>query len=220
MRVFVSAIILFSFLSIYPEPQPETGENFADEQNIHFKGYGSVTMRFSGLNENKGIVGKDSDFSLFLGAKGVLALNNFNIGASFSFVSNHVPHKCAYYQDYPPCYGNSIHDLISMTYGGLYFAYSLKLPGFVSLEPGLTIGGGSFKNLDDELWDRGYGSRSYRFFALEPEIQLVFNVSSFFATGFGASYRLIGGITRKGSNYGWKDLSGFAGVVDFRFGRF
>jgi hypothetical protein len=104
---------------------------------------------------------------------------------------------------------------LSFGYGGLEFEYiyhPLKLMHFGAQA---LIGGGGvsyrFKNSDNTF-------ETDSFFAFEPGVNAIVNVTKFFRISGGLSYRFISGSNLPGATD--SDLSGWAGVLTLKFGKF
>jgi hypothetical protein len=106
---------------------------------------------------------------------------------------------------------------LQMGYGGLYLEGIVKSNKVIHFTTGLLLGaGGVGKHWDDhhhfDIWDGD------AFWVIEPEINLMINVAKFFRVGFGASYRFCNGIDE--GELRNKDLSGLAGMLTLKFGKF
>ena len=104
---------------------------------------------------------------------------------------------------------------LEMGYGGLELGYVHRPDALVHVSVGLLIGGGGV------AWNRDGPSGSQvddSFFVVEPEADVVLNVTRILRIGAGVSYRFARGVEL--FELRDADLSGFAGVVAFNFGSF
>jgi hypothetical protein len=104
---------------------------------------------------------------------------------------------------------------LEMAYGGLELGYIHRPDALVHVSLGLLIGAGGVTWTPDgpagaEVDDA--------FFVTEPELDVVLNVTRAFRVALGVSYRLARGVEL--FDLGDADLSGFAGLVAFKFGSF
>lgn len=124
---------------------------------------------------------------------------------------------------------------LNFGYGGLIFEYTNNSFKALHFTVNTLIGAGSasykqINSLDadmenDNEWDNKLGSST--FFVVEPSITAEINVLSYFRVAIGASYRFVSGVDL--AHYvgnsavvktSAKDLSGFNGVISFKFGKF
>lgn len=115
-----------------------------------------------------------------------------------------------------------------MGYGGLILEGIIASNKLVHLTVGSLIGAGavtygyqwshSWDWWDHDDWEYGHRWNPDVFFVVEPEVNLILNVARFFRIGIGASYRYITETNREWISDG--DLSGFSGVLTFKFGVF
>ena len=220
--IIIFIILFFAFTAIYPQDEnPGTSSSTLSghlkSRGTYLKGYGAVTTKFSSISKDDSLLSGNSDFSFFLGGKGGLTIQRFTIGASLSMLVNSVPYKCGD-KDHYPCGSRYSDAVLSMNYGGAYFAYLIDVIDFFKIEPAFMVGHGYFRSMDSDFWEMRYG-RKHRFFVMEPEINLVFVVTDYFALGIGAYFRIITAISGE-TKYTWKDVSTMGGSLDFRFGRF
>ena len=185
-------------------------------------GFGAFEMKPGSINGKAG---------LFLGGRGGWIINHvFSIGGGgFGLVSKP---EIGRFSD-----GGADTTLsLNFGYGGLIFEYtnnSFKAIHF-TVNTLIGAGGASYKQTnsldtdedeDDHSWDSKLGSTT--FFVVEPSITAEINVHKYFRVAIGASYRFVSGVDL--AHYvgndavvktSAKDLSGFNGVISFKFGKF
>jgi hypothetical protein len=104
---------------------------------------------------------------------------------------------------------------LEMGYGGLELGYVHRPDELVHVSLGVLIGGGGVVwnpegRSDDQIDDA--------FFVVEPEGDVILNVTSFLRVAAGVSYRFTRGVELLELRDA--DLSGFAGLVALKFGSF
>ena len=108
-------------------------------------------------------------------------------------------------------------------YGGILIGASIAPKEVIHISIPVLLGAGSFEVVDknfftNNLPDAEFTIENSVFFVLEPGIEIEFNISEHFRLGFGASYRYITGTELV--NIDDDEVSGGAGLISFRFGRF
>jgi hypothetical protein len=186
---------------------------------------GGLSMKFSSLGSNGFFLSSDTEFAYLVGFKAAVVFNkSWFVGGAGYFLGNRIAHRCdqIYNTDYSdePCYKNNWSGTVneghlSLGYGGLTAGYTFNIRHFFRVETGFLIGGGRFSN-QNEYGDY-YSPQS--FFALEPEINLLFVITKFIATSINFSYRLISGMGQN-SLYFTADMSGPTVGLDIRLGSF
>jgi len=108
-------------------------------------------------------------------------------------------------------------------YGGVLVGITIAPRELIHISMPIVFGAGAFEVSDNDFFvnnpaDSEFTVESSVFFVVEPGLQLEFNITKYFRIGTGATYRYITGTELL--NVADKDLSGFGGIVSFRFGRF
>ncbi len=108
-------------------------------------------------------------------------------------------------------------------YGGVLIGASIAPKEVIHVTIPVILGAGAFEVVDknfftNNLADSEFTIENSVFFVLEPGIEVEFNISNHFRLGFGASYRYITGTELV--NVDDEDVTGTAGMISFRFGRF
>ncbi len=104
---------------------------------------------------------------------------------------------------------------LAMGYGGLELTYVLRPDQLVHFTLGALIGAGGV------VWNplgQSGDQEDDAFFVTEPELAVVLNVTRYFRVALGASYRFARGVELFDLRDG--DISGVAGVVTLKFGKF
>jgi len=212
-------LILFLFISLTASGKDG---NLNNKLNISLNG--GLTMKFSALGSNSGFLSSDTNFAYLIGFKAATVFNkSWYLGGAAYFLGNEVTYTCreefgqygSSYKDYRnPCNSDYSRHL-SLGYGGITGGYTFNIKSFFRIETGMLIGGGQFSALN--WWGEYYYSQS--FFAMEPEVNLLFVITKFFAASINFSYRLISGMGQS-SVYSTSDLSGPAVGLDIRLGSY
>jgi hypothetical protein len=101
-------------------------------------------------------------------------------------------------------------------YGGGIIEFIYRSDKLIHVSLAGLIGGGGFGYA---YRDWGYYQEDIdAFFVMEPELNVMMNITEFFRIGAGGSYRYVTGITIE--NYTNSDLSGFSGNITLKFGLF
>lgn len=108
-------------------------------------------------------------------------------------------------------------------YGGIIFGPTIAPSELIHLSIPIVFGAGAFEIVDEDFFssllsDTEFVIENSIFFLVEPGLQVEFNISQSFRMGIGATYRYISGTDL--INLSDEDVSGFAGILSFRFGRF
>jgi len=107
-------------------------------------------------------------------------------------------------------------------YGGIIFGPTIAPNELIHLSFPIVFGAGSFEIVDENFFplptDTDFTVENTIFFVIEPGVQLEFNITEYFRLAIGGSYRYISGTDL--INLVDEDVSGFSGIISFRFGRF
>lgn len=114
----------------------------------------------------------------------------------------------------PPSRRSKDVEIESLGYVGVMLGYRMDPARLVHGTAGVLIGAGGLEIAGTENGRR----EDDAVFVAEPSIGLELNATSFARLGLGLSYRFLGGVGLAG--LGDQDLSGFAGQVGVRLGRF
>jgi hypothetical protein len=104
--------------------------------------------------------------------------------------------------------------------GGVLLEYIFSSDKLLHVGLNAMIGAGGARYVVKD-YTNGYDDVNYTsssFFVLEPGINLVLNVSSYFRIGAGATYRYVSGVEYEGLSN--SNLSGATGEIVFKFGSF
>lgn len=115
----------------------------------------------------------------------------------------------------PPSRRTNDVEIESLGYVGAFLGYRIGAMRPVHGTAGILIGAGGLEvtgvDGDDSDWDEAV-------FLAEPSVGVEMNVARFARLGLGVGYRYVGGVGL--DKLGDRDLSGFAGNVGVRLGRF
>ena len=109
---------------------------------------------------------------------------------------------------------------LGLGYGGFELGFIVASDRLIHMTFQILIGAGGvahadMDNLDDINVEDMNGDA---FFIAEPAVDVELNVTSFFRICLGASYRWVSDVDM--AEFGDSDISGFAAVLTFKFGRF
>ena len=108
-------------------------------------------------------------------------------------------------------------------YGGVLVGFTVAPRELIHLSVPILFGAGAFEVSDNDFFvnnpaDSEFTVESSVFFVVEPGLELEFNITKYFRIGAGATYRYITGTELL--NVEDEEVSGFTGMISFRFGRF
>lgn len=156
----------------------------------------------------------DGEFGIMMGGRlGWIINHSFSIGVAGYGWANDL------HGDFPFDWNNDSE--INMGYGGIFLEGIVSSHKLFHLSTGLLLGAGAV--------ERGFGVHyghhdhfdfwdADAFWVAEPEVNLMVNVARFFRIGFGVSYRFVAGVDYEALSD--SALSGFSGVITFKFGKF
>jgi hypothetical protein len=161
-------------------------------------GYGGLVFKYSKV---------DGDYKTFIGAKGGWIINHtLVVGlAGYGLVDEF--NEDWWYYDFDPG--------LQMGYGGFMLEYIVHPHRLVHLSTSLLIGGGGYSYA--EYW-LDFSNETDNFFVIEPEMNMMLNVTNYFRMGFGVGYRFV-----DNDRYlvlDDKDLSGLSLTLTLKFGWF
>ena len=170
------------------------------QSDVRHGGFGGPVVKLTQI---------DNRFGVLVGGRGGWIINgSFVIGGAGYGLAN---------QDNFEHVTNAVGDRgrLTMGYGGVELTYVHRPDDLVHLSLGALIGAGGL------VWNPtgpSGGQNDDAFFVIEPELDVVLNVTTFFRVGLGASYRFARDVKLFDLRNG--DLSGLAGVVTLKFGSF
>lgn len=192
-------ILLFVLFSTTLFAQQET---LLKDGQVDHGGFGGPVVKFAQVK---------GEFGFLVGGRGGWLINHsFVLGGGGYGLVNNIKTDVAV---------NGETRRIQYGYGGVYLAYFFDPYKIVHVNIGTLIGGGATNISDGDYLDGdGTLDNSDPFFALEPEVSLELNITSFFRVGAGLSYLYISGVDK----YALKDsdFSGPSAFIDFKFGKF
>lgn len=202
----LAGLILGCVIAALPIEVTEESETLL-KGPIHNGGFGGPVVKVGSLAGQTGI---------FVGGRGGWIINHaFVIGGGGYGLANQdmeVTPRGLSGQNLPGEYR------LEMGYGGLELEYVHRSRKVVHASIQALIGGGT-AGYRDRDWERTYESDA--FFVAEPGINLELNVSRPFRVGVGGAWRFVSGFEMASlPDLTDDDLSGFAGVLTFKFGSF
>jgi hypothetical protein len=190
-------LILTSTTAAAQEPETVSAMS-TDLQD--YGGFLGLDVRFGDMSD---------EFAAFVGAHGALLLKHrVYLGmAGYGLATDEARAQIGGPDAGPP---------LEMGYGGLLVGYVVPTPGLVQLTVDALLAGGGVKydgtvasGIDDE-WDG--------VFVFEPNAGLELKLARILRLGFGAGYRLVGGVDTPGLSD--DDLRGVTGTARIRVGWF
>lgn len=104
-------------------------------------------------------------------------------------------------------------------YGGFETEFTGKWENLFHYTAGMLIGAGNVEYAEERHdWDSGDTDSHDAVFVFEPSFNGELNITRWMRLNAGISYRTVSGVDVVGLND--RDLSGFAGVFTFKFGKF
>lgn len=163
-------------------------------------GFGAPVVKFTEI---------DGKFGVLVGGRGGWIINDsFVLGAGGYGLANRNN-----FEDFMNTLGDR--GRLSLAYGGVEFEYVYRPREVVHFSAAVLIGAGGLvwdpQDPPDDREDDG-------FFIAEPALNLLFNVTKSFRAGLGVSYRFVQDVEL--FDLRDRDISGLAGVVTLKFGRF
>ncbi|GJQ61925.1 MAG: hypothetical protein SCALA702_09780 [Melioribacteraceae bacterium] len=191
-------LIVFLFSSMLFAQQ----ETLLRDGHIEHGGFGGPVVKFAQVK---------GEFGLLVGGRGGWLINHsFVLGGGGYGLTNNIKTDINI---------NGSTRRVQYGYGGVYLAHFFDPYKIVHVNIGLLIGAGATNISDGDYFDNeGTFDNSDSFFALEPEVSLDLNVTSFFRVGAGISYLYVSGVDRYGLED--SDFSGPSLFLDFKFGKF
>ncbi len=198
-RITALAVALAAAGAFAQEQRPEQEVLVSGE--VEHGGYGGPEMRFTTIR---------GDGAVFVGGRGGWVINHAFVigGAGYGMVTRAAAPDIAF--------PGVRHDM-TFGYGGP-FIEAIVLPHrvwHVSVASLFGVGGISYV---DNAAQNGITRDSTAVFVWEPSATLEINVFKFMRVDFGASYRLVRGADLPGLTN--SDMSGFSGLLAFKFGKF
>lgn len=216
MKNLTFLILFLSCASLYSQRYVDTNDPNDEEiksllsKGNDLNGFGGIDIRVGDFKDERG---------LLVGAYGGLIINRrylFGL-AGYGLVTNLEFEGAVPGQAEPKTL--NLHG----GYGGILIGAAIAPKELVHISFPLILGAGSFEVVDknfftNNLPDSEFTIENTIFFVVEPGIQIELNISSYFRLGFGASYRYITGTEL--INVKDEDVTGGAGMISLRFGRF
>jgi hypothetical protein len=176
-----------------------------NDNSLESGGYGALVWKSTSINDHYGTL---------LGVRGGWIINHtIALGAAVYSLANNIKADVA---------GPFGQDYINLTFGGLDAEYILNSDDVVhwSFHSLIGAGGVGFRRAWQKDWDR-HSNEDHDmrgFFIVEPGVNLDVNITSWFRTSLGASYRFVSGADSPAATN--SDLRGVSGMLTLRFGRF
>lgn len=199
---FILCTLLILCLPALAQEQTLLGDT-----DVEHGGYGGPVVKFTTIN---------NEFGVLVGGRGGWIINHtFCIGLAGYGLANNIKANTV------DAFGRKY---LEMGYGGLDLEYIDRSDDLIHFSIHTLIGGGSagFRySWDEEQWnnDNGMNHKEHDpFFILEPGANVDLNVTPWFRTSAGVSYRYVTGLSSAAATN--SDISGLSAGLTFRFGKF
>ncbi len=209
-KIFLTLLFLFSSSALFAQEETLFGTD-----SITFGGYGAVSVRFTPVKGETGV--------LVGGYGGILLNSQLMIGGGGFGLVNDIkasPAANAFY--------NPSHDLfLEFGYGGGIIEYTIIPHKLMHATFGVLVGGGAATyryNMWNDNWSwmdatSSSTTKTDVFFVVEPSVNIELNMISWMRMDLGGSYRFVTGV---GSLVDLQnsDLRGGSVNLTFKFGKF
>ncbi len=216
MKILTALIVISASFSAYAQKYVDTNDPKKEEiksllsKGNDLNGFGGSDLRIGDFKDERG---------LLVGAYGGLIINRRYL---FGVAGYGIVTKVEFDGMVP---GQTETKSLNLHggYGGVLVGASIAPREVIHVSIPILLGAGAFEVVDknfftNNLPDSEFTIENSVFFVLEPGIEIEFNISNHFRLGFGASYRYITGTELV--NIEDEDVTGGAGMISFRFGRF
>lgn len=212
--LFILLNLFTGSIALYAQEDQET--QYLVPGKTEFSGFGAPIVEFSSLN---------GEFAVCLGGGGALLINQtfFFGGYGESILNNH-------YRDDVKIYVNIEHPKIAFEHGGFWLGYIYKHEKAIHGGLSMKLGWGEINLEGDEYiynpaLDYDFSDET---FILTPQIEMEFNLTSWFKINLGAGYRFVTGIdatyldsqSNEVNFYDKSDFNSPVGSVSLLFGGF
>jgi hypothetical protein len=202
MKASVVIIVLLCAVPLLAQEETLMGS-----ESVEHGGYGALVVKFTSVNDQ---------FGVLVGGRGGWIINHtFAIGGAGYGLVNEIPARTT---------GMLGGRFLNFGYGGLDLEYIAHSNALIHYSLHALIGAGVVGHRNaywsDVAWgvDDDWNSYHRPFFVLELGVNVDLNVTTWFRTSLGASYRFVGPVSSDAAAA--KDLSGPSGMLTFRFGSF
>lgn len=198
--------IIITILTIILVPvfaQAQQSETLFSGKSIKWGGFGGPSVGFTQIGGENGIMtgggggaimNFDNGHSIHFGGAGYSLTTNIETTAT----------------------GSSDKQYLFFSYGGFMMGYTNRTHKLFHLTAQAIIGSGSTGNRNRRI-DIDIDA-DHSFFVFEPSAAIEMNVTNYFRISTGIQYRLISGSSHP--TFSDSDLSGFTGMIHFKFGKF
>lgn len=194
-KIFVLMILLLSVPVLFAQ------EETLVSGKVTNGGFGGPVVKFTSIN---------SHFGVLVGGQGGWIINHtFAIGGGGYGLANNIKTDKIILGE---------QQLLNLGYGGVELHYIHNSEKLIHCTVSLLIGAGAVSYRHPNNWEGSWDTNVKTFFALEPTVRVMLNVTSFFRVGIGGGYRLLTGANL--DNLKSSDISGPSAEVVFKFGKF
>ena len=196
-----SFLLLFIVFSVSAFAQEQT---LFDIKDVEHGGYGAFVVKFCSVN---------NEFGVLVGGRGGWIIDHtFAIGGAGYGLANNVHSRVT---------GPLGERFVNFGYGGLDLEYILDSDDLMHLSFHSLVGGGAAgfrRGWDGNMNFNTDNHMNDVFFVIEPGVNIDLNVTAWFRTSFGMSYRYVSGVSTEATTN--NDLTGLSAMLTFRFGKF
>ncbi len=199
----MKTLIILLLASLFAAPVYAQDETLLGDQPLESGWYGAPTIQLTSVNGKAGVL---------VGGRGGWIINHtVALGFAGYGLANDIEANVS---------GPDGEPYLDLAYGGFQVEVILQSSRLVHYSLHTLIGGGTVGFRDGWADDHdGYDHRNMDgFFVLEPGANLDVNVTTWFRTSLGVSYRYVSGISSGATTN--SDLRGPSGMLSFRFGSF
>jgi hypothetical protein len=183
-------IVIVGILALLPGAVQAQQQTLVDGP-IRSGGFGAPVLKFTEINEQ---------FGFFVGGRGGWIINESLVLGGGGYGLTNQAHLAF--------------DALEMGYGGLDLEYVNRPNELVHVSLAVLLGGGGATYFPSNSLAGFYSG----FFVVEPAANIMLNVTPIFRIGVGASYRAVESLSLPELTN--RDLSGFSGNIQFKFGMF
>lgn len=170
--------------------------------NVTHGGFGGPVVTFSSIKNNTGVL---------VGGRGGWIINHMiTLGGGGYGLVTRIP-------TIPSIAGDDSLSL-AMGYGGFEMGLVMNSWKLTHLSFFILIGGGGVSHVRWDSDDYDLNNNGDAFFVLEPSVEAVLNITTFFRISAGASYRYISGLEIQEITD--SDLTGLTAKISLKFGSF
>jgi hypothetical protein len=196
--IILFLVIVFSVSAFAQE------QTLFDIKEVEHGGYGAFVMKFCSVN---------NEFGVLVGGRGGWIIDHtFAIGGAGYGLANNVHSRVV---------GPWGERFVNFGYGGLDLEYIVNSDDLVHLSIHSLVGAGAVGFRGSWEGNQNFGMDNRMgdvFFVLEPGVNIDLNVTKWFRTSLGMSYRYLSGVSSESTTN--TDLQGPSAMLSYPFGKY